>query len=99
MYYVERDDLYLIPTAEVPVTNMYRNQIIPEAHLPIKLTGYSLCFRRESGSYGSDVKGINRAHQFDKVEIVKIGHPSTSNHELRGIVAHVSHLMDSLELL
>jgi seryl-tRNA synthetase len=98
MYYVERDDLYLIPTAEVPVTNMYRNQIIPESNLPIKLTGYTPCFRREAGSYGSDVKGINRVHQFDKVEIVQIGHPSTSYEALQGMVAHVSHLMDSLEL-
>jgi len=98
MYYVERDDLYLIPTAEVPVTNMYRNQIIPDAHLPIKLTGYTPCFRREAGSYGSDVKGINRVHQFDKVEIVQIGHPSTSYEALQGMVDHISHLMDSLKL-
>jgi len=98
MYYVERDDLYLIPTAEVPVTNMYRNQIIPEADLPVKLTGYTPCFRREAGSYGSDVKGLNRVHQFDKVEIVQIGHPSTSYEALKGMVDHVSHLMDSLEL-
>ena len=98
MYYVEKDDLYLIPTAEVPVTNMYRNQIIPEADLPIKLTGYTPCFRREAGSYGSDVKGLNRVHQFDKVEIVQIGHPSTSYEALKGMVDHVSHLMDSLEL-
>ncbi|HZV68719.1 MAG TPA: serine--tRNA ligase [Saprospiraceae bacterium] len=98
MYYVEKDDLYLIPTAEVPVTNMYRNQIIPESGLPVKLTGYTPCFRREAGSYGSDVKGINRVHQFDKVEIVQIGHPSTSYEALEGMVAHVAQLMDSLEL-
>ncbi len=98
MYYVEKDDLYLIPTAEVPVTNMYRNQIIPEANLPIKLTGYTPCFRREAGSYGSDVKGINRVHQFDKVEIVQIGHPSSSYDALKVMVDHVSHLMDSLQL-
>jgi seryl-tRNA synthetase len=98
MYYVERDDLYLIPTAEVPVTNMYRNQIIPESSLPVKLTGYTPCFRREAGSYGSDVKGINRVHQFDKVEIVQIGHPSTSYEALQGMIDHVAHLMDSLEL-
>lgn len=98
MYYVERDDLYLIPTAEVPVTNIYRNQIIPEAELPVKLTGYTPCFRREAGSYGSDVKGLNRVHQFDKVEIVQIGHPATSYEALTGMVNHVSHLMDSLEL-
>lgn len=98
MYYVERDDLYLIPTAEVPLTNMYRNQIIPESSLPIKLTGYTPCFRREAGSYGSDVKGLNRVHQFDKVEIVHISHPSISYDVLQGMVDHVSGLMDSLEL-
>lgn len=98
MYYCERDELYLIPTAEVPVTNMYRNQIIPESSLPVKLTGYTPCFRREAGSYGSDVKGINRVHQFDKVEIVQIGHPSNSYEALDGMVEHVSKLMDSLEL-
>jgi seryl-tRNA synthetase len=98
MYYVEKDNLYLIPTAEVPVTNMYRNQIISEADLPIKLTGYTPCFRREAGSYGSDVKGLNRVHQFDKVEIVQIHHPSGSYEALQGMVSHVSHLMDSLEL-
>lgn len=98
MYYVERDDLYLIPTAEVPVTNMYRNQIVPEADLPVKLTGYTPCFRREAGSYGSDVKGLNRVHQFDKVEIVYLSHPSSSYQALEGMVAHVSNLMDSLEL-
>lgn len=98
MYYVERDDLYLIPTAEVPLTNMYRGQIIPEADLPVKLTGYTPCFRREAGSYGSDVKGLNRVHQFDKVEIVHISHPSVSYEALQGMVDHVSDLMDSLEL-
>ncbi|MDQ3016287.1 MAG: serine--tRNA ligase, partial [Bacteroidota bacterium] len=98
MYYVDKDDLYLIPTAEVPVTNMYRNQIIPESELPVKLTGYTPCFRREAGSYGSDVKGLNRVHQFDKVEIVHISHPSVSYQALEGMVAHVSMLMESLEL-
>lgn len=98
MYYVERDDLYLIPTAEVPLTNMYRGQIIPESDLPVKLTGYTPCFRREAGSYGSDVKGLNRVHQFDKVEIVHISHPSVSYEALQGMVDHVSDLMDSLEL-
>ena len=98
MYYVGLDDLYLIPTAEVPVTNMYRGQIIPEADLPIKLTGYTPCFRREAGSYGSDVKGLNRVHQFDKVEIVWIEHPSKSYATLEKMVDHVSMLMDSLEL-
>ncbi len=98
MYYVEKDDLYLIPTAEVPITNIYRNQIIPESSLPVKLTGYTPCFRREAGSYGSDVKGLNRVHQFDKIEIVQISHPSISYDALEGMVDHVSMLMDSLEL-
>lgn len=98
MYYVGLDDLYLIPTAEVPVTNMYRGQIIPEAELPVKLTGYTPCFRREAGSYGSDVKGLNRVHQFDKVEIVWIEHPSKSYDTLRLMVNHVAMLMESLEL-
>lgn len=98
MYYVDKDELYLIPTAEVPVTNLYRNQIIPEADLPVKMAGYTPCFRREAGSYGADVKGLNRVHQFDKVEIVQIGHPSTSYEALKGMVDHVAMLMDSLEL-
>ena len=98
MYYVEKDDLYLIPTAEVPVTNMYRGQIVAETELPIKLTAYTPCFRREAGSYGSDVKGLNRVHQFDKVEIVQFEHPSRSYDTLTDMVSHVSHLMDSLEL-
>jgi seryl-tRNA synthetase len=98
MYYVERDDLYLIPTAEVPVTNMYRGQIIPESELPVKLTGYTPCFRREAGSYGSDVKGLNRVHQFDKVEIVQLSHPSVSYQALEGMVAHVAMLLDNLKL-
>jgi seryl-tRNA synthetase len=98
MYYVERDDLYLIPTAEVPVTNMYRGQIIPEGDLPISLTAYTPCFRREAGSYGSDVKGLNRVHQFDKVEIVRFEHPTRSHQALEGMIKHIAHLMDSLEL-
>ncbi len=98
MYYVERDDLYLIPTAEVPVTNMYRGQIIPEASLPVMLTGYTPCFRREAGSYGADVKGLNRVHQFDKVEIVRFEHPANSYAALETMVRHVAGLMESLEL-
>ncbi|HJW27641.1 MAG TPA: serine--tRNA ligase [Saprospiraceae bacterium] len=98
MYYVELDDLYLIPTAEVPVTNVYRGQIVAEADLPIKLTGYTPCFRREAGSYGSDVKGLNRVHQFDKVEIVCIEHPARSYNTLQIMLDHVSMLMDRLEL-
>ncbi len=98
MYYMEKDDLYLVPTAEVPVTNMYRGQIVAESDLPIKLTAYTPCFRREAGSYGSDVKGLNRVHQFDKVEIVQLEHPSRSYDTLQEMVRHVSHLMESLEL-
>ena len=98
MYYMEKDDLYLIPTAEVPITNMLRGQIIDEADFPIKLTGYTPCFRREAGSYGAHVKGLNRVHQFDKVEIVQIEHPDKSYATLDTMVAHVSHLLDSLKL-
>ena len=78
MYHVENDDLYLIPTSEVPITNIYRNDIIEEDNLPIKHVGYTPCFRREAGSYGKEVRGLNRLHQFDKVEIVQITHPSES---------------------
>ncbi len=98
MYYVERDDLYLIPTAEVPVTNIYRNVIINESDFPIKLTGYTPCFRREAGSYGADVKGLNRVHQFDKVEIVQITHPDKSYDTLDEMVSYVGGLLDQLEL-
>jgi len=98
MYYVPLDDLYLIPTAEVPVTNILRGQIIPEANLPVKMTGYTPCFRREAGSYGSDVKGLNRVHQFDKVEIVCVEHPSKSYDMLNQMVRHVAMLMEKLEL-
>jgi seryl-tRNA synthetase len=98
MYYVPLDDLYLIPTAEVPVTNIYRGQIVPEADLPVKLTGYTPCFRREAGSYGSDVKGLNRVHQFDKVEIVCIEHPTKSYDRLNQMIRHVAMLMEKLEL-
>ncbi len=98
MYYMEKDDLYLIPTAEVPLTNMYRGQIIAESELPIKLTGYTPCFRREAGSYGADVKGLNRVHQFDKVEIVQFEHPTKSYETLHSMLEHVAHLLDSLEL-
>ncbi len=98
MYYVERDNLYLIPTAEVPVTNIYRDMIVNESDLPIKLTGYTPCFRREAGSYGAHVRGLNRVHQFDKVEIVQIQHPDKSYDTLNEMLAHVSGLMDKLEL-
>lgn len=98
MYYVEKDDLYLIPTAEVPVTNIYRNEIVKESDFPIKLTGYTQCFRREAGSYGADVKGLNRVHQFDKVEIVQLEHPDKSYQTLDQMVSHVEGLLQKLEL-
>lgn len=98
MYHVEKDDLYLIPTAEVPVTNLFRDEIVDEAQLPIKLTAYTPCFRREAGSYGAHVRGLNRVHQFDKVEIVQIAHPDTSYQQLEEMLAHVSSILDKLEL-
>lgn len=98
MYYVERDDFYLIPTAEVPVTNILRDEILDEKDLPVKLTGYTPCFRREAGSYGAHVRGLNRVHQFDKVEIVHIAHPDTSYDQLQDMLKHVSGLLDKLEL-
>ncbi len=98
MYYVEKDDLYLIPTAEVPVTNIYRDVMVDEKDFPIKLTGYTPCFRREAGSYGAHVRGLNRVHQFDKVEIVQIAHPDTSYERLDEMLAHVAGLLDKLEL-
>lgn len=98
MYYVEKDDLYLIPTAEVPITNIYRDVIVQKNDLPIKLTGYTPCFRREAGSYGAHVRGLNRVHQFDKVEIVQISHPEKSYEILEGMVSHVASLLDKLKL-
>ena len=98
MYYMEKDDFYLIPTAEVPITNIYRNVIVKEDEFPIKLTGYTPCFRREAGSYGSDVKGLNRVHQFDKVEIVQIRKPEESYQVLEEMKAHVAGILDKLEL-
>lgn len=98
MYYVEKDDLYLIPTAEVPVTNIYRGDIVKETDFPIKLAGYTQCFRREAGSYGADVKGLNRVHQFDKIEIVQIQHPDKSYETLEQMVKHVEGLLQKLEL-
>lgn len=98
MYYIDKDDLYLIPTAEVPVTNIYRGDIVEENDLPIKLTGYTQCFRREAGSYGAHVKGLNRVHQFDKVEIVRIEHPNNSYLALEEMLDHVRSLMEKLEL-
>jgi seryl-tRNA synthetase len=98
MYYVTADDLYLVPTAEVPLTNIYRDVIVKESELPIKMTAYTPCFRREAGSYGKDVRGLNRLHQFDKVEIVQLV-PATSSYEvLDEMVAHVEQLIQSLGL-
>ncbi len=98
MYHVTEDDLYLIPTAEVPVTNMYRDSLLHENELPIQLTAYTPCFRREAGSYGAHVRGLNRLHQFDKVELVRIELPENSYKALDEMVAHVSKLLESLEL-
>ena len=98
MYYMPADDLYMIPTAEVPITNIYRDVILKENDFPIKNTGYTPCFRREAGSYGSDVRGLNRLHQFDKVEIVQIEHPNKSYATLDVMVEHVKGLLNKLEL-
>jgi len=98
MYYTPADDFYLIPTAEVPVTNVYRDTMLKEEDLPVKMTAYSACFRREAGSYGKDVRGLNRLHQFEKVEIIQIVHPDKSYDALEAMVAHVEKLLQSLEL-
>ncbi|MDO5522470.1 MAG: serine--tRNA ligase [Bacteroidia bacterium] len=98
MYHVGLDDLYLIPTAEVPVTNLYRDVILEEKDLPVKNTAYSACFRREAGSYGKDVRGLNRLHQFDKVEIVCIDKPENSYRRLDEMVRYVQTLVEKLEL-
>lgn len=98
MYYVNEDDLYLIPTAEVPLTNIYRDVILPNEDFSIKMTGYTPCFRREAGSYGAHVRGLNRLHQFDKVEIVRIEHPNNSAKALDEMVDHVKGLLAKLGL-
>jgi seryl-tRNA synthetase len=98
MYHMQVDNFYMIPTSEVPVTNIYRDEIVKETDLPIKMTAFSPCFRREAGSFGSDVRGLNRVHQFDKVEIVQIVHPEKSYQVLDEMVAHVEKLLQSLEL-
>jgi len=98
MYYANEDNLFLIPTAEVPITNMYRDMIVDEAELPIKNVGYTPCFRREAGSYGKDVRGLNRLHQFDKVEIVQLDTPERSYTTLEAMVSHVEGLLQKLEL-
>jgi seryl-tRNA synthetase len=98
MYHTPADDFYLIPTAEVPLTNIYRDVVLPSEDFSIKLTGYTPCFRREAGSYGKDVRGLNRLHQFDKVEIVRIEHPSNTARALDEMVEHVKNLLDKLGL-
>jgi seryl-tRNA synthetase len=98
MYHVTEDDLYLIPTAEVPVTNLFRGDLLPHTNLPITCTGYTPCFRREAGSYGAHVRGLNRLHQFDKVEIVRIEHPDNSYNALDGMVEHVKNILRDLKL-
>jgi len=98
MYYVEKDDLYLIPTAEVPITNIYRNVIVNEKDFPIKLTGYTPCFRREAGAHGKDTRGLNRVHQFDKIEIVQLVHPEKSYDTLKEMLGHIEGLLKKLEL-
>ena len=98
MYHATEDNFYLIPTAEVPVTNIYRDTIVKAEELPIKMTAYSPCFRREAGSFGKDVRGLNRVHQFEKVEIIQIVHPEKSNQVLEEMVTHVEKLLQKLEL-
>jgi len=98
MYYMQADNFYMIPTSEVPVTNIYRDEIVKEENLPIKMTAYSPCFRREAGSFGKDVRGLNRVHQFDKVEIVQLVHPEKSYEMLEEMVSHVEKLLNTLEL-
>jgi seryl-tRNA synthetase len=98
MYHVTEDDLYLIPTAEVPVTNIYSGEIVKDAELPIKMTAYTPCFRREAGSFGSDVRGLNRVHQFDKVEIIQLAKPQNSYEVFEEMINHVERLLQFLEL-
>ena len=98
MYYMPTDEYYMIPTAEVPVTNIYRDEIVKENELPIKMTAYTPCFRREAGSYGKDVRGLNRVHQFDKVEIIQLVQPEKSYDVLEEMVLHVEKLLNALQL-
>lgn len=98
MYYIPEDDLYLIPTAEVPLTNMYRNVMFPDPDFSVKITGYTPCFRREAGSYGAEVRGLNRLHQFDKVEIVRIENPENTENALNEMIDHVKGLLNKLGL-
>ena len=98
MYHITADGFYMIPTAEVPVTNIYRDEILKETDLPVMMTAYTPCFRREAGSFGSDVRGLNRVHQFDKVEIIQLVHPGKSYEVLETMVNHIEKLLNSLEL-
>jgi len=98
MYYAPLDDFYMVPTAEVPVTNLFRDTVVEEHELPIRLTAYTPCFRREAGSYGKDVRGLNRLHQFDKVELVCLERPTLSYDRLEEMVQHVEGLLQKLEL-
>jgi seryl-tRNA synthetase len=98
MYHCTEDDLYLIPTAEIPITNMFRGNLVQESDFPITVTGYTPCFRREAGSYGAHVRGLNRLHQFDKVEIVRIEHPDNSYQALNGMVEHIKDILRELKL-
>jgi seryl-tRNA synthetase len=98
MYHMPVDDLYMIPTAEVPLTNIYRDVLLPDENFSIKMTGYTPCFRREAGSYGAHVRGLNRLHQFDKVEIVRIEHPSNTEKALNEMISHVKGLLEKLGL-
>jgi seryl-tRNA synthetase len=98
MYHATVDDLYLIPTAEVPITNMFRGNLMSENDFPVTATGYTPCFRREAGSYGAHVRGLNRLHQFDKVEIVRIEHPDNSYNALNGMVEHIKEILRELKL-
>ncbi len=98
LYRCKDDDLWMIPTAEVPLTNLHANEILDEAQLPIKLTAFTPCFRREAGAYGKDIKGLIRQHQFDKVELVKIAHPDKSYHELEGLIQDAERILQLLEL-
>lgn len=98
MYYMPADNFYMIPTSEVPVTNIYRDEIVKEEQLPVKMTAYSPCFRREAGSFGKDVRGLNRVHQFEKVEIVQLVHPDKSYDALEEMVQHIEQLLQNLQL-
>jgi seryl-tRNA synthetase len=98
MYFMPEDKFYMIPTSEVPITNIYRDEMVKEENLPIRMTAYSPCFRREAGSFGKDVRGLNRVHQFEKVELVQLVHPDKSYEALDEMAAHVEKLLQSLEL-